>query len=109
MQRNGICLQPAGKKIGRDRHPARRDDDRPDVIQRQPPFRLPVRLAGDEPAFPAQNRAMLKDVMDRIPVESAGSNGLHSGGQARVTKSEGRASLPGAKFGLPGGRGLGCG
>jgi hypothetical protein len=30
MQRNGIRLQQAGKKIGRDRHPARRDDDRPD-------------------------------------------------------------------------------
>ena len=35
MQRNGVRLQPAGKKIGRERHPARRDDDRPDVIQRQ--------------------------------------------------------------------------
>jgi hypothetical protein len=30
MQRNGIRLQQAGKKIGRARHPARRDDDRPD-------------------------------------------------------------------------------
>ena len=29
MQRDGIRLQPAGKKIGRARHPARRDDDRP--------------------------------------------------------------------------------
>jgi hypothetical protein len=28
MQRSGIRLQPAGKKIGRARHPARRDDDR---------------------------------------------------------------------------------
>jgi hypothetical protein len=28
MQHDGICLQQAGKKIGRDRHPARRDDDR---------------------------------------------------------------------------------
>jgi hypothetical protein len=28
MQRNGIRLQQAGKKIGRDCHPARRDDDR---------------------------------------------------------------------------------
>jgi hypothetical protein len=30
MQHNGIRLQQAGKKIGRDRHPARRDDDRLD-------------------------------------------------------------------------------
>jgi hypothetical protein len=30
MQRDGIRLQQAGKKIGRERHPARRDDDRPD-------------------------------------------------------------------------------
>jgi len=36
MQHDGIFLQQAGKKIGRDRHPARRDDDRPDIIQRQP-------------------------------------------------------------------------
>ncbi len=28
MQRNGIRLQQAGKKIGRERHPARRNDDR---------------------------------------------------------------------------------
>ena len=27
------------------------DDDRQDVIQRQPPFRLPIRLAGDETTF----------------------------------------------------------
>ena len=66
MQRDGIRLQQAGKKIGRDRHPPRRDDDRPDVIQRQPPFRLPVRLAGDETAFPAQNRAVLKNVKDVV-------------------------------------------
>jgi hypothetical protein len=39
MQRDGIRLQQAGKKIGRDRHPARRDDDRADIIQRQPPRR----------------------------------------------------------------------
>ena len=30
MQHDGIRLQQAGKKIGRDRHPARRDDNRPD-------------------------------------------------------------------------------
>jgi len=34
MQHDGI-RQQAGKKIGQ-RHPARRDDDRPDIIQRQP-------------------------------------------------------------------------
>jgi hypothetical protein len=39
MQHNGIRLQQAGKNIGRERHPARRDDDRPDIIQRQPPRR----------------------------------------------------------------------
>jgi hypothetical protein len=30
MQHDGIRLRQAGKEIGRDRHPARRDDDRPD-------------------------------------------------------------------------------
>ena len=29
MQRDGIRLQPAGKKTGRNRHPVRREDDRP--------------------------------------------------------------------------------
>jgi hypothetical protein len=32
MQHDGIRLQQAGKKIGRDRHPARRDDHRPEFF-----------------------------------------------------------------------------
>jgi hypothetical protein len=32
MQHDGIRLQQAGMKIGRDRHPARRDDHRPEFF-----------------------------------------------------------------------------
>jgi hypothetical protein len=35
MQHDGIRLQQAGKKIGQG-HPARRDDDRPDEVNREP-------------------------------------------------------------------------
>ena len=88
MQHDGIRLQQAGKKIGRDRHPARRDDDRPDIIQRQPPFRLPVRLAGDETAFPAQNRAVLKNVQDVVAHKFI----LLPLGEDRLTSDRGKLS-----------------
>jgi len=66
MQRDGVLFQQARKKTRRERDAARSDDDRPDVVQRQPPFVLPVRPAGDEPTFTAQNRAVLENVKNVV-------------------------------------------
>ena len=66
MQRDGVRFQQAGKETGRERDAPRRDDDRPDVVQRQPPLLLPIRPAGDESAFTAQNRAVLEDVKNVV-------------------------------------------
>ncbi len=62
MQYDAVRFHQAGKKTGRERDAARRDDHRANIIQRQPPFILSVRPAGDESALAAKNRAVLKNM-----------------------------------------------
>ena len=66
MQHNGILLQHRGKKVRRQQHPARRDNDGADVIQRQRSLRFVLGSAYDKPAFARQRRAVLKDVEDVV-------------------------------------------
>ena len=62
MQHDAVRLQHPGKETGRERDPARRDDDRANIVQRQSPLVLTLPPAGNESAFTAQNCPVLENM-----------------------------------------------
>jgi hypothetical protein len=70
VQDDPVLLHDAGEKVGTHGDTPRRDDDRPQIIQRhRSRLRLINHLAGDEAAFLAQHGSVLEDVQDVIAHE----------------------------------------
>ena len=62
VENDPIRLQHRRDEVRGERDAARRDDDGPDVLMRQPPLRLILRAADDEPLLLGERGSVLEVV-----------------------------------------------
>src|SRR5437660_6326395 len=70
MQHDSVRFHQTGKKTRRQRYYSRRNDDRPNVVQRQSPLRLPIHATCNKTSFTTQNRPVLEN-MENVMAHTA--------------------------------------